>query len=145
MMTLDNNKQKMFYSLQIGEAPIYETDEEGNIIYYQDSEGNQIPIETGDTGLLYSKPVSFCANISMSDGEAKNKPYGKDYGDYDAIISMNKNEIPINETSLIWFENNPVYKDKEKNIIDLSSADYKVLGVIPSINQVRYILERLTK
>ena len=46
-MTLASNKQSMKYSLQGERIPIYETDENGNIIYYEDSGGNKIPMETG--------------------------------------------------------------------------------------------------
>ena len=48
MRVLNRNKQKMFYSMQGEEIPIYETDVDGNIIYYEDEEGNRIPLETGE-------------------------------------------------------------------------------------------------
>ena len=54
MMTLEANKQKLYYALQEKEIPVYEKDDEGNIIYYEDNEGNKIPIETGETELGYS-------------------------------------------------------------------------------------------
>ena len=56
-MTLASNKQRMFYSLQDDEIPIYEsyTDEEGNVIYITDDDGNKI--ETGETTIGYTKPV----------------------------------------------------------------------------------------
>ena len=58
-MTLASNKQRMFYSLQDDEIPIYEsyTDEEGNVIYITDDDGNKI--ETGETTIGYTKPVEF--------------------------------------------------------------------------------------
>ena len=46
-MTLASNKQSMEYSLQGERVPIYETDENGNIIYYTDSDGNKIPMKVG--------------------------------------------------------------------------------------------------
>ena len=30
MMTLAQNKRKLFYALQIGDVPVYETDTDGN-------------------------------------------------------------------------------------------------------------------
>ena len=48
MMTLASNKQSMKYSLQGERVPVYETDENGNIIYYTDSDGNKIPMETDE-------------------------------------------------------------------------------------------------
>lgn len=145
MMMLDINKQKMWYALQEGEVPIYETDENGDIIYYEDSEGNKIPIETGETELGYDKPTPFFGNIAFSSGEVDNLPFGTDISSYDATLVMNKDELPIDENSLLWFESEPQYKDADKTIIDPFSADFKVLGIIPSLNQVRYILGRLTK
>ena len=75
-MTLEQNKQKMFYSLQGEEIPIYETDSDGNIIYYEESDGNRIPLETGETEIGYSEPVEFFSNIAMSGGEAEAQEYG---------------------------------------------------------------------
>ena len=40
MHSLKRNKQKMKYALQIGEIPIYERDSDGNVIYYEDADGN---------------------------------------------------------------------------------------------------------
>ena len=68
MMTLASNKQSMKYSLQGERVPIYETDENGNIIYYTDSDGNKIPMETGEYTTGYSQPVSCDGNIAMSGG-----------------------------------------------------------------------------
>ena len=54
----------MKYSLQGERVPIYETDENGNIVYYTDSDGNKIPIETGEYTTGYSQPIPFLANIN---------------------------------------------------------------------------------
>ena len=78
MLTLASNKQSMKYSLQGERVPIYETDENGNIVYYTDSDGNKIPIETGESTTGYSQPVSFFGNISMSGGEVDSVEFGID-------------------------------------------------------------------
>lgn len=145
MMTLNANKQKLWYALQDKEVPVYETDEEGNIVYYEDSEGNKIPIETGETELGYSEPAPFFGNIAFSSGEVDNLPFGTDISSYDATLVMNKGELPIDENSLLWFETEPQYKYADKTIIDPYSASFRILGIIPSLNQVQYILGRLTK
>lgn len=145
MMTLASNKQSMQYSLQGERVPIYETDEDGNIIYYTDSEGNQIPIETGEYTTGYSQPVSFFANIAMSGGEAESVEFGIDVSGYDATLVVDKGAIPIDETSLIWHTSEVGYKDAEKTIVDGNTADYKVLAVKPSLNTTKYILGRITK
>ena len=47
MRTLQQNKQKLFYSLLMGEQPVYELDDEGNkIIAYIDDFG--IPVITAE-------------------------------------------------------------------------------------------------
>lgn len=144
MRLLEKNKQNLKYALQVGEVPIYERDEEGNIIYI-DVDGQKVPVETGETEIGYAIPVSFRGNIAMSGGEVKSVEYGIDVSSYDAILLMKKGEIPITETSIIWLDSNVGYVDEEKNIIDAKTADYKVLQVKPSQNFTRYILGRLVK
>ena len=145
MMTLQQNKQKMFYALQVGQIPIYETDENGNVIYYTDNEGNQIPLETGETEIGYTDAIQFFGNISMSSGESEALEFGIDVSDYDATLIVDKGAIPINETSLIWFETDVGYKDVLHTIIDPNTEDYKVLAVKTSINTSKFILGKLPK
>ena len=145
MMTLDINKQKMYYANQDSVVPIYERDEDGNIIYYEDEEGNSYPLESGDTKLVYGEPIEFFGNLSMSGGESEAVEFGLDVSGYDAILITSKDLIPIDETSLIWFESEVVYENEEEKIPDEFSADYKVLAVKPSLNVSKYILGRRVK
>ena len=46
MRVLARNRQKLKYSLQNGEIPVYQTDNDGNIIY-EDIDGVKVPLETG--------------------------------------------------------------------------------------------------
>lgn len=144
MRLLRKNKQKMKYSLQIGEVPIYERDEEGNIIYI-DVDGQKVPVETGETEIGYSKPVDFRGNIAMSGGESEAKSFGVDISDYDAVLLMEKNQIPIDETSLIWHMSEVKYADEQNTIVDKKSADYTVKRVQPSLNFTMYLLKRVVK
>lgn len=137
MMMLNKNKQKMYYALYGKEVPIYD--------YYTDSEGNKIPLETGETKIVYENPVEFLGNISLSGGESEAQEFGIDVSGYDAILITSKNLIPIDETSLIWFESEVVYENEEEKIPDEFSADYKVLAVKPSLNVSKYILGRRVK
>lgn len=145
MMCLASNQQRMYYALQNGQVPIYETDENGDILYYEDGEGNRYPIETGETENVYTEAVEFFGNIAMSGGEAKSEEYGIDVSQYDAILIVPKGQLPIDETSLIWFESEVGYKDTDKTIVDGNSADYKVLSVKPSQNIGKYVLGKLVK
>src|SRR5574344_691175 len=101
MMTLDANKQKLHYSLQNGQMPIYATDENGNIIYYTDSDGNKIPLETGEYITGYLKPVSFFANINNKLNEVVWQDYGIDDSTNYAQIVASKDELPLKAGSVI--------------------------------------------
>lgn len=135
MRTLNKNKQKLWYSLFNKQIPIYD--------YYEDSEGNRIQIDTGETRLVYDEPVSFFGNIAFSGGETEGVEYGIDTSQYSAVLVVDKGMLPIDETSLIWHDTEPKY-DSENNV-DGSSADYKVVKITPSLNSIRYVLERVVK
>lgn len=144
MMTLNANKQKLYYANQDKIVPIYETDEDGNIIYYEDSDGNEYPLETGMTKVVYGEPVEFKGNIALSSGgEAQSVEYGLDMSSYSAVLVLDRELIPLKESSLIWYENEP-RNDKDGNV-DEESADYRVVKVSPSINIDKYLLEKVVK
>lgn len=133
MMTLNQNKQKLYYALLDNVVPIYETDDDGNIIYYEDEEGNRIPLETGDTKIIYSKPVEFYGNIAMSGGEVEDE----------AILVLDKNTLPLTETSLIWQNTEPRFNND--GTVDENSADYKIVKINTSKNYDKYVLSKVVK
>lgn len=137
MRTLNKNKQTMYYANQDKRVPVYE-------IYY-DEDGKEYKLDTGETKLVYGDVVRFKGNIAMSGGEAEAVEFGIDVSGYDAILITSKDLIPIDETSLIWFESEVVYENEEEKIPDEFSADYKVLAVKPSLNVSKYILGRRVK
>ena len=138
------NKQKLLYSLQGEDIPVYETDENGNIVY-EEIDGEQVPVDTGDSYTGYLPPVEFYGNLSFYTGWNFPGVWGITLGNADAILLVDKNEIPIDETSRIWFQSKPVYKDAEETIVDPDSADFFVSRVIPSLNHVRYVLKGIEK
>lgn len=148
----------MKYALQIGEVPIYNRDEngeiiyeyyedsDGNIIYYEDENGNKIPSETGEYEIGYSEPVSlFFSSIAMSGGEAEAQEFGLSISDYNATLLCQKGAYPIVEGSLIWTKSEVGYKDDNNEIIDPISADYEVIKVSESLNFVKYVLKAVVK
>lgn len=145
MRTLKKNKQKMFYALQNGQVPIYETDEEGNVIYYKDNDGNSYPLETGEYKVGYEKAVEFSSNLAMSGGEAEAQEYGLSIGDYDATCVCEKNAYPIVEGSLVWQKSKVGYKNSTNTVIEPNSADYRVVKVSESLNVVKYVLKAIVK
>lgn len=134
----------MKYSLQDGRVPIYERDENGDIVYIE-VDGQKIPVETGEYETGYSAPVDFMGNISMSGGEAEAKEFGMDIGDFDAVIVLEKDAVPITETSIIWHTSPVKYKDEQNTIVDSKSADYVVKRVSPSLNFTKVLLQRIVK
>lgn len=144
MRLLRKNMQPMKYSLQDGRVPIYKHDENGDIVYIE-VDGKKKPVETGEYETGYSSPVDFMGNISMSGGEAEAKEFGMDIGDFDAVIVLEKDAIPISETSIIWHTSPVKYKDEQNTIVDSKSADYVVKRVSPSLNFTKVLLQRIVK
>ena len=146
MMTLQANKQKMRYSLQGEKVPIYETDEDGNIIYYEDADGNKIPLETGEYETGYSQPVSFFANINNKLNEVVWQDYGIDNSTNYAQIVASKGELPLKVGSVIWKRSEVGYKDDGKTIVDGTTADYTVKGIADEgMSEDLFLLQRNVK
>ena len=146
MMTLQSNKQKMYYSLQGERIPIYETDENGNIVYYTDYDGNKIPIETGEYTTVYSQPIPFLANINNKLNEVVWQDYGIDDSTNYAQLITSKNELPLKVGSVIWKKSEVGYKDDEKTIVDETTADYTVKGIADEgMSEDLFLLRRNVK
>ncbi len=147
---LDINKQAMKYSLQGQTLTIYERDDDGNILYYTDndgepyldSEGNKIPkVLEEKTG--FSKPEDFEASISFSGGEAQSKEYGFDTADFDAILLTDRNEFPLKKGDLIWLDNEPTHTSD--GLVDETSADFTIVGIKPALCSTKYMLKAVVK
>ena len=135
LRTLAKNKQKMHYALYGKEVPIYD--------YYTDSEGNKIPLDTGETKITYENPVEFFGNIALSGGESEAVEFGLNLADYEAVLVMTKNTLPIDETSRIWHNTEPTYN--EDGTVNELSADYTVVKVSPSLNVDKFVLKKVVK
>lgn len=135
MRTLRKNAQKMYYANQDREVPITET--------YYDDEGNAYELDTGETELVYGEPIEFYGNIAMSGGEAEAQEYGLSLSDYEAILVVSKNTLPIDETSRIWHTSEPTNNDK--GYTDEYSADYRIVKISPSLNFDKYVLKKVVK
>lgn len=158
MRTVRRNKQALKYSLQTTEKiPVYETDDDGNIVYesYEDEDGNVIyifdedgnkkPSKTNEYEYKYTIPEEFSANISMGGSDTQAEIFGIDPSGYDATILVSRNELPLTETSVIWFETEPTYKDDEKTLVDWKSADFLVVKKVDSLSYTTFVLKRRTK
>lgn len=125
----------MYYANQDRTVPIYD--------YFEDEDGNMYPLDTGETKLVYGEPIAFEGNIAMSGGEVEAQEFGLNLADYQAVLVMDKNTLPITETSLIWHNTEP-QKDIDGNT-DEYSADYKIVKISPSINFDKFILAKVVK
>ena len=155
MRTSRKNKDELKYSLQGDTFPIYETDAQGNVVY-EEIDNVNVPVETGDDFVGYLTPVDFTGSLAYYTGWNYPGVWGVTLGNADAILLMDKGEIPITETSVIWHKSPVKYKTVQvydetlnqmttKQVVDADSADFKVSRVIPSLNQVRYVLKGIER
>lgn len=107
MRDLKKNQRKLYYATYKGRQPIL------------DSAGD----ETGDFRIAYSPPVEFYANLSPGKGSAQAAVFGTDI-DFTRSISTTDMDLPITETSLAWYETEPVLLGD--GTADPASADYEV-------------------
>lgn len=107
MRSLKKNQRKMYYALFDKMVP--QIDENGD--------------ETGDPVAHYSAPVMFNASLSSGKGSAQKEVFGADV-DFTRSISTTDLQLPITETSLVWYETEPVRLPDGS--ADPDSADYEV-------------------
>lgn len=125
----------MYYANQDKEVPITTT--------YYDDEGNAYELDTGETELVYGEPIEFEGNIAMSGGEAEAREFGLNLADYEAVLLVGKNTLPINEQSRIWHTSEPTKNDK--GYTDEYSSDYRIVKYSPSLNFDKYVLKKVVK
>lgn len=158
MRTLRKNQQRLMYALQLGEAAEFETDENGNILYYEDGEGNKYPLATGNFEVMFGEANEFMGNIAMSGGEAEAVEYGLSVEQYAAVIVAERGAIPLVEGAIIWYTSEPQYKyDGNEVSVDINdqtirgrftertSADFQVVKKSTSLNIDKFILEAVNK
>lgn len=142
------NKQTIYYALLVATIPVYKRDKDGNkIVDYVDEEtGEVFYVETGTKMPLYSPAVKFKGNIAFAGADLLRQEFGISDERYEAVLVLNKGQIPITETSLIWFETAPQTKIVDDiEYADDATADYRVLRSVPSLNNDRYILAKVVK
>ena len=121
MRTLNKNTQKMYYANQDRVVPIYE--------YYEDEDGNMIPLDAGETKLVYGEPIEFSANISNKLDEVRWAEYGIDNSANYAQIVADKGKIPLKAGSVVWKKSKVGYQDLAETLVDETTSDYVIKGV----------------
>lgn len=149
------DKQKMKFLVQTNDkSPVTEKDEIGDVEYIS-IDGELVPLETGEYRIGHEQEeggssdqvVEFLGNISFSgdsyfhSGGTVSKEYGIDDSDYDAVLVVPKDSLPITETSYIWYDSEVCYEDAGQTRVDVTSADYRVVKIVPSLGICRYLLK----
>lgn len=138
------NKQHFMYANWSEKTTEYKRDADGNIMYVTVN-GKQVPMELV-LPARYTDPIAFDASMNMGGGEAEATEFGIDVGDYSAVLTTPKGLVNITETSIIWHESEPTYKQSgESTVVDESSADYHVVKVRSSLLYDRFLLAKRAK
>ena len=125
--------------------PVYEVDEDGNI-KYMFIDGVAVPVESGEYEPEYSKPVQFFNGIAGKLSKSVMKAFGIDDSSTYAQMDTLANEYPFGKGTYIWRKTEVQYKDTDKTIVDVSSADYIIENVLDEgIQFWNYLLQRTLK
>ena len=130
------NQRLLWYSVQKDESETYVRDKDGNVLY-QEVDGEQIPITDGSTS-DYGTPVQFVGTIQSAGGASEAVAYGVSVGSYSAKLLDVDGGLPIKEMSLIWLSEPQV----TFNVVDVSTADYRVVSVPIPQSRTVYLLKR---
>ena len=127
MRSLKKNEQNLYYARYVEKIPILDADN----------------FETGDYETGYSKPVFFSANISAGKVTAQTEVFGKEI-EFTRTVSSTDLSLPIDETSLIWYESKP--RLKADGTADPDSADYTVAAPLAKgLNSVMIAIKKRQK
>ena len=140
---LDINKQRMWYSQHGQRIIVYEKDDDGNIKYYEDADGNRIPL-ISDEKIGYSDPKEFYANISNKLSEVLVKEFGIDDSSTYVQIVTDKGYLSLKAGDLVWKKSEVEFD--AGNLPEPTSADYTVKGVADEgLTVDLYLLQKTVK
>nr|DAG65093.1 MAG TPA: hypothetical protein [Bacteriophage sp.] len=140
---LDINKQLMRYSQHGQKVTIYEKDEDGNIKYYVDGDGNKIPL-IADEKVGFSEPKEFYANISNKLSEVLVKEFGVDDSSTYVQIVTDKGYLPLKAGDMVWKKSKVGYDDD--GLANSTTADYEVKGVADEgLTVDLFLLQKIVK
>lgn len=126
MRTPRRIKQPLIYALIKGKAPIYERDENGNIVY-RIIAGEKVPKTTGGKRDVYSDPITFYNSISGDLSENELMAFGTQ-NNASAKLTYKRDQYPFRTGTLIW--KNSEVRFLDDGTPDPTSADYRVMGVM---------------
>lgn len=122
MKIMERNKSRLYYLLYLGKERL--TNEDGD--------------DTGETRVLYSKPVAIRANVSAATGTAQVEQFGN-FISYDKVIVTDDLSLPIDENSVLFVDKEPEFDEKGDPLFD-----YTVKRVAKSLNSISYAVSKVT-
>lgn len=126
MRTPRKIKQPLIYSLLKGKEPVYERDEDGNIVY-RIIGGEKVPKKTGETRDTYSSPITFYNTISGQLTEDELRAFGTQNNAI-AKMTYKRSQYPFKVGTLIWKTSEVKLLDDDTP--DPTSADYRIIGIM---------------
>ena len=126
MRTPRKIRQPLIYARAIRKEPVYERDEDGNILYVIIG-GEEVPKETGETRYVYSEPVTFYNTISGELTEDELQVFGTQ-SNASAKMTYRRDQYPFKVGTLIWKTSEVKFLDD--GTPDPTSADYRVMGIM---------------
>lgn len=133
----------MWYSQHGQRIIVYEKDDDGNIKYYEDADGNRIPL-ISDEKIGYSDPKEFYANISNKLSEVLVKEFGIDDSSTYVQIVTDKGYLSLKAGDLVWKKSEVEFD--AGNLPEPTSADYTVKGVADEgLTVDLYLLQKTVK
>ena len=132
----------MYYSNFIGTQKEYQKDDEGNIVY-EDIDGVETPVETGNESQIFDTPTEFRASISSSLNEMHIKSWGCDQSSIYSEIVCPKGYLPLKIGAIIWRTSQIEWEDDQQTVPKASSSDYTVCGLMDEgLTEDMFLLKR---
>lgn len=126
MRTPRRIRQPLIYALLKWKEPIYERDDEGNIIY-KIVNGERVPKTSGQKRDVYSDPITFYNSITGDLSENELQAFGTQNNAI-AKMTYKREQYPFRTGTLIW--KNSEVRFLDDGTPDPTSADYRVIGVM---------------
>lgn len=138
MRSAKSNQKTIYYATYRESTPIYETDDEGNIVYIE-IDGQQVPVEIGTSEAGYSNPIKLKACVSAGKGDSDKQPFGIDV-QYSKVISTTNMNLPIDVGTRIWVDIAP---NLNENGSTDTKHDYEVKSLAKGLHNVLIAIEKV--
>ena len=136
MKALERNKKPFYYCLYKADAAVVE--EDGS--------------ESGETIVTYYDAVLMGANISPATGQSMTEQFGN-LESYDKVIVTDDMNCPISETSVLFIDKAPQYKNvtvyeptaitTTVSTVSVPVPDYVVRRVAKSLNSISIAVKKV--